>query len=83
MLYYIVLLYFILTLYILLSFNYLNMLWLEFDMCYSVHVHNLSNFIANKCTSLTLLLYVALQSRRHVSIRDGPHGSKHVGEIVK
>jgi hypothetical protein len=37
-------------------------------MCYSVHFRNLSNFIANKCTSLILLFYVTLQSRRHVSI---------------
>jgi hypothetical protein len=31
---------------------------LVFDMCYSVRFRNLSNFTANKCTSLTLLLYV-------------------------
>jgi hypothetical protein len=30
---------------------------------------DLNSFIANKCTSLILLLYVTLQSRRHVSVR--------------
>jgi hypothetical protein len=42
-------------------------------MCYSVHFRNLNSFIANKCTSLILLLYITLQSRRHVSIRVDHH----------
>jgi hypothetical protein len=50
-----------------------RMLVHDFDMCYSVHFRNLNSFIANKCTSLTLLLYVTLRSRQHVSIRVDHH----------
>jgi hypothetical protein len=42
-------------------------------ICVTPCIFVILSFIANKCTSLILLLYVTLQSHRHVSIRVDHH----------